>query len=311
MICNSCGNPLDSIHRFCPKCGAPVQFQSPPTQPAGSQYTSPYTPPRSGMPPMMGGYTPLPPRKSFGCGKIILILAIILVLLGAGIATAIYYGYRAAERALKSSEAYTVAVNALKENAEVKEQLGDIKETGFPIGAYSQDANGSGKAAFVMSVQGSKGSGQYQVELTRRNSVWHIVTGVVRTASGDTIRIVNNRGAPDDVPNVNANSNTSDSGDVSSRGPITAGGLLNAKAISLPQPAYPAIARVAKASGTVIVQVLVDENGNVVTARAISGHPLLQAAAVAAARSAKFAPVKLSGKRVRVSGTLSYSFVPE
>ncbi|HEV7681566.1 MAG TPA: energy transducer TonB [Pyrinomonadaceae bacterium] len=89
------------------------------------------------------------------------------------------------------------------------------------------------------------------------------------------------------------------------------GGMLNDKAISLPKPPYPPVARAAKASGTVVIQVLVDENGNVVEARAVSGHPLLQAAAAAAARNAKFSPTRLSGQPVKVSGVLTYQFVAE
>ena len=258
---------------------------------------------------MMGGPAALPPKKSFGCGKIFLIVAIILVILGIGIAAAVYYGYRYTERTLKSSEAYTVAVKALKENPEVKEQLGDIQETGFPLGAYSQDAGGSGKAGFVMSVSGSKGSGQYQVEMTRRNSVWHIDTGILRIAGGETIRVADNRSAPDELPSANSNTNMVP-GDPKGKN-IISGGVLTGKAISLPKPTYPAIARQARATGTVVVQVLVDENGNVLTATALSGHPLLQAAAVAAARSAKFAPTKLSGKPVKVQGTISYVFTLE
>lgn len=89
------------------------------------------------------------------------------------------------------------------------------------------------------------------------------------------------------------------------------GGVLNGKAISLPQPAYPAIARAAHASGTVTVQVLLDEEGKVVTATAVSGHPLLRSAAVAAARQAKFSPTKLSGQPVKVSGVIVYNFVAQ
>ena len=89
------------------------------------------------------------------------------------------------------------------------------------------------------------------------------------------------------------------------------GGVLNGKALSLPQPAYPPVAKAAKASGTVVVQVVVDENGKVITANAVSGHPLLQAACVAAAREAKFSPTKLSGQPVRVSGVVTYSFAPQ
>jgi protein TonB len=89
------------------------------------------------------------------------------------------------------------------------------------------------------------------------------------------------------------------------------GGVLNGKAISLPKPNYPPIARAAHASGTVVVQVLIDENGNVVSAKAVSGHPLLQAVAVSAARQARFSPTKLSGQPVKVTGVIQYNFVAQ
>jgi len=89
------------------------------------------------------------------------------------------------------------------------------------------------------------------------------------------------------------------------------GGVLNGKATSLPKPPYPPVAKAARASGTVTVQVTIDENGNVISARAVSGHPLLQAAAVQAARSAKFSPTKLSGQPVKVTGVITYNFVAQ
>ncbi|HXT64857.1 MAG TPA: TonB family protein [Pyrinomonadaceae bacterium] len=86
------------------------------------------------------------------------------------------------------------------------------------------------------------------------------------------------------------------------------GGVLNGKATSLPNPDYPAIARAAHASGTVTVEITVDEQGSVVAAKAVSGHPLLQAAAVKAAREAKFTPTLLQGEPVKISGYLTYNF---
>ncbi|HEV7473126.1 MAG TPA: TonB family protein [Pyrinomonadaceae bacterium] len=94
------------------------------------------------------------------------------------------------------------------------------------------------------------------------------------------------------------------------RAPIS-GGVLNGKAISLPRPVYPPIARQAHASGTVVVQVTIDENGSVISAHAVSGHPLLQAVAVAAARGARFSPTKLSGQPVKVTGVITYNFVAQ
>ena len=94
------------------------------------------------------------------------------------------------------------------------------------------------------------------------------------------------------------------------RRPIS-GGVLNTKAISLPQPAYPAEARAARASGSVSVQITIDEYGGVMAARAVSGHPLLQPAAVNAALQARFSPTFLMGEAVKVTGTLVYNFVAQ
>ena len=87
------------------------------------------------------------------------------------------------------------------------------------------------------------------------------------------------------------------------------GGVLNGKAISLPKPEYPEAARAVKAEGTVVVQITIDENGDIFSAEATSGHPLLRAAAVEAAKAAKFAPTRLNGEPVKVSGVLTYNFV--
>lgn len=89
------------------------------------------------------------------------------------------------------------------------------------------------------------------------------------------------------------------------------GGVLNGRAIELPKPIYPPIARQAHASGTVVVQVIIDETGNVISAHAISGHPLLQSVCVAAARGAKFSPTKLAGQPVKVTGVITYTFVAQ
>jgi Gram-negative bacterial TonB protein C-terminal len=83
------------------------------------------------------------------------------------------------------------------------------------------------------------------------------------------------------------------------------GGVLNSKAIYLPVPEVSS----GEASGVVLVAVLVDEQGTVIEARAVSGPQHLHAAAVNAARLARFSPTLLLGEPVRVSGTLSYNFV--
>jgi protein TonB len=124
---------------------------------------------------------------------------------------------------------------------------------------------------------------------------------------------VNTSGTGTDAPVVNNNDKEDEPppAAVKKAPPKTiSGGVLNGKAISLPKPTYPAAARAVRASGAVQVQVLIDETGKVVSASAAGGHPLLQQAAVAAARGARFSPTLLSGQPVKVSGIITYNFVP-
>lgn len=89
---------------------------------------------------------------------------------------------------------------------------------------------------------------------------------------------------------------------------VVEGGVVNGWAVKLVQPEYPAIARGAHASGQVAVQVLIDENGKVISALPLSGHPLLQSAALEAAKASKFTPTFRSGVAVKVRGTIIYNF---
>lgn len=86
------------------------------------------------------------------------------------------------------------------------------------------------------------------------------------------------------------------------------GGVLNGKAISLPKPSYPSSAKSVHAEGLVTVEVVLDEEGKVITARAVDGSPFLRQAAVDAARQARFSPTVLSGQPVKVSGVITYKF---
>lgn len=92
---------------------------------------------------------------------------------------------------------------------------------------------------------------------------------------------------------------------------LTIGHLFpGSKAISLPKPPYPPAARAVRASGPVTIQVLIDTDGSVFSSEAISGHPLLRAAARNAACGARFSPTVLSSQPVKVSGLITYNFVP-
>jgi protein TonB len=81
------------------------------------------------------------------------------------------------------------------------------------------------------------------------------------------------------------------------------------KVAATPKPVPKMVSQV-KAGGAVSVQVVISEGGSVISASAVSGHPLLRAAAESAARGARFSPTLLSGQPVKVSGVITYNFVP-
>jgi TonB family protein len=307
MRCSNCGNDLPQGVRFCPKCGsaaapatAPVAYAQPTTS-FGSQ---------SPQQPLSGGGMAQQGKKS-GCGKALLIVLIIGILLLAALGGIAYYGYHALGDKLKSSEAYTVAVTALKENQTVAEKMGAIKETGFPLGSFHEEAGGTGEAAYHMSVKGEKTTGTYDVVMIRRGGKWYLSNGRLTLAGGEVIRMrspeLDNRNT--DPANANGNTDLPPPPVPGRAGSnIVAGGVLDSKATSKPDPTYPPVAKAVKASGAVVVQVTVDEQGRVVSARAVSGHALLRSAAEAAARQARFSPMLVSGRAVKVNGTLTYNF---
>jgi protein TonB len=85
--------------------------------------------------------------------------------------------------------------------------------------------------------------------------------------------------------------------------------VLSSKAISLPQPMYPAIAKQIHLGGSVSIQILVDEQGRVISAQVVSGHPILSAPAKEAAMRARFTPTILNGQPVKIQGVINYNFV--
>jgi TonB family protein len=104
-----------------------------------------------------------------------------------------------------------------------------------------------------------------------------------------------------DPPSAAASAETSEKLNVS-------GGVLQGNAIKRVQPSYPQIAKAARASGPVQVQITISESGEVIEASVISGHPLLRDAALQAARQWLFAPTELSGVPVKVQGILTFNF---
>lgn len=90
--------------------------------------------------------------------------------------------------------------------------------------------------------------------------------------------------------------------------PIQSLGVVNGRAEYLPKPDYPASAITLGIQGKVDIQVLIDETGKVISAKAVSGHILLKSAAEQSARRARFSPTYLSKIPVKVSGVITYNF---
>src|SRR5262245_23321764 len=86
------------------------------------------------------------------------------------------------------------------------------------------------------------------------------------------------------------------------------GGVLPGLAIKKITPTYPAIARTARASGAVQVQVMISEEGRVISAEVVSGHPLLREAALQEAKQWTFTPTESSVVPVKVQGILTFNF---
>lgn len=253
-----------------------------------------------------------------------------LIILAAALAAGVFFFVVSA---VKSSDVYRRALERAKADPAVVAELGEPISDGWLVRGTVETSGRYGHAKFQIPISGPKNSGTVYADALKvrdlyENDDWNFQTLEVEV-NGRPGRINLVEETPPGArgpegENDNADEETEEDGAAggggsapapppgsSSNRPPVSGGILNGKAVSKPDPAYPAIAKAAKASGTVIVQVTADENGDVISATAVSGHPLLRQAAVAAARQAKFTPTKLGGAPVKVTGLLTYNFVPE
>jgi TonB family protein len=249
-------------------------------------------------------------------------LVLILAVVGAGFA--IFYF---AMSTLKSTEVYQESLRRARANTEVVEQLGEPIKDGWWVKGNVSVGVAGGYAAFEIPISGPKKKATIWVVATKDSGTWMYDTLDVAVEGGQRFSILEpGEGEPPPPPEPlseeDENSNIEgveggvgvgggDAAPPSTKSLTVSGGVLNGKAISKPDPVYPPVAKAARASGAVTVQVTVDEAGKVISAKAVSGHPLLRAAAEAAARQARFSPTLLSGKPVKVTGVLIYNFTLE
>lgn len=75
------------------------------------------------------------------------------------------------------------------------------------------------------------------------------------------------------------------------------------------EPQYPAIAKIARVSGTVELRAIIGRDGSVSSIEVLIGNPLLARAAVEAARQWRYRPTILDGEAVEVETRITVNFV--
>jgi protein TonB len=92
-------------------------------------------------------------------------------------------------------------------------------------------------------------------------------------------------------------------------GPVRIGGNVQAaKLVNRITPIYPPLARQTRISGTVRLHAIISKDGTIQQLEVISGHPLLQQAALDAVRQWRYQPTLLNGEPVEVDTTIDVIF---
>src|SRR5258705_6692012 len=89
---------------------------------------------------------------------------------------------------------------------------------------------------------------------------------------------------------------------------IIGGNVKPPRLISGPAPVYPILAKQSRIQGIVVIEAIIDERGNVIEEKAISGHPLLIPAAMKAVSQRKYEPTVLDGAPTPVDLRVEVNF---
>jgi TonB family protein len=174
------------------------------------------------------------------------------------------------------------------------------------VPAASTPGGSSNVSPNVSTANGKKSSAV--VALPELAAVDNKVYAVTNPSVGNARSAVESGGGSNNAPQVKVE------GEAPARplakGPLKpiSGGVLNGKALSLPAPFYPEIAKRMRAAGVVSVEVVIDVTGRVISAKATGGSEVLQQSAEKAAMQARFSPTLLSGQPVKISGIINYNF---
>lgn len=98
-------------------------------------------------------------------------------------------------RIMKGSEAYAMTMQAVRSDERVKAALGDdVRDAYWISGHVEIEAEGTGRASFVIPVHGSRGEGTVVSRAVRNGDVWDIRLLVVRVEGGAAIVLANKDG---------------------------------------------------------------------------------------------------------------------
>src|SRR5215218_3862376 len=89
---------------------------------------------------------------------------------------------------------------------------------------------------------------------------------------------------------------------------VSVGNLTAANAVRMVTPLYSPLAQRSNIEGRVTVDIELDVNGNVVSAKASSGHQMLRDSAEDAARKSKFKPAMFNNEPIKAKGSVTYNF---
>jgi TonB family protein len=92
---------------------------------------------------------------------------------------------------------------------------------------------------------------------------------------------------------------------------VLVGRVLDSHALFLGKPTFPVYARGNHISGRVVVKVIVDKDGKVLSAQVIEGPSVFREVSEESARRSTFSPAEFCGKPARVSGIITYNFVAQ
>lgn len=86
------------------------------------------------------------------------------------------------------------------------------------------------------------------------------------------------------------------------------GGVIAGNLISQNKPPYPQLAKTARIQGDVVLRAIISKNGTIENLQVVSGHPMLQQAALDAVRQWRYKPYYLNGEPVEVDTTITVKF---